>query len=60
MARIKIENIERNPELDARLRQKLIGGSLVSPVALLGSSRKGSRAGVAGRVGLSLFRLLLA
>ena len=59
MARIKIENLAPNSELDSRFRKRLTGGSLVSPVALLGSPRRRERQGVAARVGMGVFRLLL-
>lgn len=58
MARIKIEDLPR-PETDAQDVRSLRGGTLMSPLALLGSSRRPSVGTNLLRASASLLRVAL-
>ncbi|MBI4616132.1 MAG: hypothetical protein HY720_21120 [Planctomycetes bacterium] len=60
MARIKIEDLSRSENVETRALRSLAGGSLVSPLSLLGARRRQGRGGPLFRLGITVLRLALA
>ncbi|MBI4616129.1 MAG: hypothetical protein HY720_21105 [Planctomycetes bacterium] len=58
MARIRIDDLRRDVILDARTRELLKGGSLMSPLSLLGGGRQ-SRGVPLFKFGASVLKVVL-